>query len=361
MFQFDVDARRKGIGNMKGNMLAEIPEDSVMLWGAEMDYPTAPCVRCALTAFAENGLYGFTLSSDEYTGAIRRWMQKMRKAEIEEDWVIPTMGTVYSLCTAVRAFTKKGDGIIIQSPSYYRFDRAIERNERTVVYNPLICEDGCYSLDFDDLEMKMSQPRNRLMILVNPHNPTGKVFSEADLLRIRDIAKRNNVIVFSDEIFAETAQPGFETRPYAVMDEQGITSFSLGKSFNFTGVSQANLLIPNKDLREAYIAQRNREHYGSIDPFFYNAVLAAYSEDGAAWIHAMNAHTKENYELIRDTFAEEMPLLSISPLEGTFVAWIDCRKLGMNDDSLQYFFKNAAKIYADPGYEYGEGGSGRVR
>ena len=356
MFSFENNVCREGTGNMKGAMEKRLPEGSVSLWGAEMDYPTAPCVCKALADFAENGIYGFTLSSEIYTDIICKWMARMRRADVDPGWIVPVMGTVYSLCTALRAFTEEGDGVIIQSPSYFRFGSAVERNRRTLVTNPMTEEKGIYHLDFVDLETKMADPHNKLMILVNPHNPTGRVFTEAEMSRIGELADRYGVVVFCDEIFAETAQPGHGFRPYACLNGKGITCFSLGKSFNFTGVSQANLLIPDPALREQYILQRDRDHYGSIDPFFYNAVLAAYSEDGAAWLRAMNAHTAENHALIAETLRREMPLLSLSPLEGTFVAWLDCRRLGLDDDALQRFFEEEALLFADPGAEYGASG-----
>lgn len=226
-----------------------------MLWGAEMDYATAPCVRNALAKFAENGIYGFTVPTPAYKKAICEWMQFARNAEIHPDWIVPVMGTVFALSTAVRAFTDEGDGVIIQSPSYYRFDIAVERNELPLILILLLENHGIYQLDFADLEEKMADPRNRLLILVNPHNPTGRVFKESELLRIAELAKQYGVVVFCDEIFAETVQPGHEFRPGAYLSDQLITCFSLGKSFNFTGVSQANLLISDAGLRERYICK----------------------------------------------------------------------------------------------------------
>lgn len=352
---FDKSVCREGNGNMKGAFAETVPAESVVLWGAEMDYATAPCVRNALAKFAENGIYGFTVPTPAYKKAICEWMQFARNTEIHPDWIVPVMGTVFALSTAVRAFTDEGDGVIIQSPSYYRFDIAVERNERRLILNPLLENHGIYQLDFVDLEEKMADPRNRLLILVNPHNPTGRVFKESELLRIAGLAKQYGVVVFCDEIFAETVQPGHEFRPGAYLSDQLITCFSLGKSFNFTGVSQANLLISDAGLRERYIFQRDRDHFGSIDPFFYNAVLAAYSSEGKAWLDAMNAHTAENYAVLQRAI-RKMPRLSVSPLEGTYVAWLDCRRLGFDSEALQHFFEHDAGIIADPGAEYGAAG-----
>lgn len=359
---FNIPVDRSGIGNMKGAMTDIAPHGSVMLSGAEMDYATAPVIRSALVGFAQRGLYGFTLPDGPYLGSVCTWMKRVRGMDaICADMIVPTMGTTFALSTAVRAFTAPGDGVIIQHPSYYRFDQAILRNGRRVVSNLLIESGGVYSLDLADLEAKMADPQNRLLVLCNPHNPTGRVFGEEDLEAVARMAKRYDVVVFSDEIFAETVNSAHPVIPYVSIDpEYGITSTSLGKAFNFTGVNQANLIIPNAALREHYVTQRDRDHFGSIDPFFYTALRAAYTEEGHQWLSEMNRHTCRNYELIRLILAKKMPLLSASPLEATYVAWIDCRKLRMDDRALQAFWEEAG-ILIDPGDEYGPGGSGFVR
>ena len=336
--------------------------DVLVLAGAEMDYPTAPVIRDRLADFSQRGLYGYTLSDATYRNAICNWMQHMRSWEIQPEMIVPTMGTVFALCTAVRAYTEPGDGVIIQHPSYYRFDVAIAKNGRRVVSNPMMEEGGKYRLDLEDLAVKMADPANKLMVLCNPHNPTGKVFAAEDLSAIAALARKHHVIVFSDEIFAESAPPESPMTPYAKLDsEWGITSTSLGKTFNFTGVNQANLVIPCQELRERYMKQRNQDHFGSIDPFFYTALLAAYTPEGATWVKEMNEHTRENYRILQEGLRESALDLTMSPMEGTYVVWIDCRRLHMGDKELIQFFREQLHVIVDPGYEYGPGGSGFIR
>lgn len=357
-FDFDTLVNRSGIGNMKGGF--DCPKDTVLLSGAEMDFATAPVIIRALSEFAARGLYGFTLADADYRASICWWMAAMRGFDVQSDWIVPTMGTIFGLSTALRSFTQPGDGVIIQHPSYYRFDRAILRNGRRVVSNPMKNIGGVYEIDFDDLEEKMRDPRNRMLLLCNPHNPTGKVFSQSDLHQIAALAARYDVIVFSDEIFAETAQEGHSCLPYAKVDpERGISSTSLGKAFNFTGVNHANLIIPSENLRARYRAQQDIDHFGSIDPFFYNALRAAYSSEGAAWIGALNAHLKKIDMLMREALSGT--LLALSPVEGGFVSWLDCRALSLSDEALDKFILEQAHILADPGWEYGPGGSGFIR
>ncbi len=361
-YDFDTPASRAGNGNMKGGMAHGLPQGAVMLAGAEMDYPTAPCIRQAVADFAQNGLYGFTLPDAAYRQSIVDWARMARNWTITPDQILPTAGTIFGLSTAVRTFTDPADAVIIQHPSYYRFDRAILRNGRQVISNPMIEENGVYRIDFEDLEAKIRTNDVNLMVLCNPHNPTAKVFDRSVLQRIAALTEKYEFVVFSDEIFAETAQPGFEVTPYASVDPVwGITSTSLGKTFNFTGVNQANLVIPNPALREKYRTQQDVDHFGSIDPFFYNALRAAYTPEGLDWVQQMNAHTLANYELLRAALAERMPRLSLPPLEGSFVVWMDCRRLGLSNGELTAFLEQEALLFADPGEEYGPGGSGFVR
>lgn len=360
-YDFDTWASHENNGNMKGMWAKDFPQGVLMLSGAEMDYGLPPFITDALADFAKNGLFGFTLPDREYKKSICQWMKLTRNADADPDHIVATLGTTFGLSTAIRAFTEEGDGVIIQHPSYGRFDRAMVRNSRKVVSNPLKEDNGVYSLDFEDLEAKMAQPENKMLVLVNPHNPTGRVFTRGELEKVAQLANRYNVVVFSDEIFAETTQ-GDTVVMYAEVDPvMGVSCTSLGKTFNLTGVNQANLIIPNEALREKYSKQKDIDHFGSIDPFFYTLLRAAYTEEGREWVKQMNAHTLENYNMLKNAIDTEMPLLNVSPLEATFVAWIDCRKLGLTDHEIEKFFVNEAFIRADWGEEYGPGGNGFVR
>lgn len=359
-YNFDKWASHIDNGNMKGSWGADIPQGGVMLSGAEMDYPLPEFITEAISDFARNGLYGFTLPDKDYKTSICSWMKLTRSWDVNPDHIVATLGTTFGLSTAIRAFTDVGDGVIIQHPSYGRFDRAVVRNSRKVISNPLIENNGVYFLDFADLEEKMAMPENKMLILVNPHNPTGKIFTESDLKKIAEMAVKYNVVVYSDEIFAETTQ-GMRVVPYAEIDPvMGISSTSLGKTFNLTGVNQANLVIPSDELREKYSKQKDIDHFGSIDPFFYTILKAAYTQQGREWVQQMNAHTKEMYSLLTEAL-KEMPLITASPLEATFVAWLDCRRLGLTDKEIEHFFTEEALVWADWGEEYGPGGNGFVR
>lgn len=361
-FNFENLVNRSEIGNMKNTLSNHASKNCLILGGAEMDYPTAPVIRKALSEFAQRGLYGFTLPDEVYYNAICTWMKKVREIILSPDEIVVTHGTIFGLATAMRAFTNEGDGVIVQHPAYYRYDAIIKKNKRQVISNPLKEENGQYTMDFSDLENKMMNPNNKLLILCNPHNPTSTVFDKNTLKKISALSQKYDVIVFSDEIFAEITFNDHNVVSYAKIDPQNsIISTSLGKVFNLTGVNHANLIIKNHILREKYLEQRNIDHFGSIDPFFYAAVIAGYSKEGYGWIKEMKTHTLYNYKLLKERFNSQMPILSISPLEGTYVAWIDCRKLGMDDESLIDFFENHVHTIVDPGIDYGYGGSGYIR
>jgi len=360
-YDFETPVNRSGIGSMKDVLREETGTDPVVLAGAEMDFATAPVISRALAAFAERGIYGYTLPDTAYRSTICAWMKEVRHTEILPEEIVPTLGTIYAMCTAVRAFVREGEGVIVQHPSYYRYDVNIQNNGRRVVSNPMTETNGTYTIDFQGLEKQMADPDNKMMILCNPHNPTGKVFARQDLERIAKLAAAYDVLIFSDEIFAETCYGTHEAGLYAALDpKHGITCTSLGKAFNFTGVNQANVIIRDEGLREAYIRQRNIDHFGSIEPFFYAAVMAGYSREGLDWIEAAKKHIYRQYETIRKRLEEKMPMLSISPLEGGYIAWMDFRALRLSDEELAGMLSEAG-IVADPGIEYNPGGSGFMR
>ena len=228
---------------MKGSFQPETAcgKAPLILAGAEMDFPTAPVIRAALSRFAANGIYGFTLPDDAYLNAVCFWLKTYRGWDVSPDSIVPTLGTVYALSTAVRAFTSPGDGVIILFPSYYRHDRAVLRNGRRVVPCQLQESDGRYTLNADALAEAMRKPENRLLVLCHPHNPTGHVFTEAELQTLAGLARETGTIVFSDEIFADITAPGHPALPFSTfLPELTMACVSLGKTFNFTGVNQAN-------------------------------------------------------------------------------------------------------------------------
>jgi cystathionine beta-lyase len=327
--------------------------------GAEMDFKTAPVIVEAVTEFASRGIYGFTLPDKQFIKAIQWWMKNVRELDVDREEIIPTLGTIFSVGTTVKAFTNEGDGVILMPPIYYRYKPRIVTNGRIPVYAPLKEKNGVYSIDFKLLELKMAEPQNKLLVLCNPHNPTGKVFEKDELQKIKTLAHKYNVLVFSDEIFGALGFDGRQAIPYVKIDpENGITCTSLGKVFNLTGINHANLIIKNKKIREAFKSQKTVDHFGSIDPFFYSALIAGYSKKGLSWVREMKNYVWQNYVYIKQFLKNNLPDICISPLEGGFTVWLDFRKMKLDEKELKSFLEDEALMIIDHGEEYGEEGIG---
>lgn len=261
-----------------------------------------------------------------------------------------------SVAAAIRMTTQLGEGIIVQPPVYYRYAQAADRIGRKTIYNPLKMVGGRYEMDFENLEHCMEDSKNRLMILCNPHNPIGQVWSPDHLAKVARLARRYGVTVFSDEIFLpKQCITGILSSHIAKRQTPGnmrLFPLLLGKAFSLTGVNYANLIIPDKTLREAFIAQRNADHYGSIEPLIHAALLSAYTNEGARWVKEMNDYVLENIRLVRRFFSEHLPQVRAFESEGAFVLWIDWRGLGLTAESLHVFLEEQALFLTDRGEEY---------
>ena len=348
---------RAGLGSLQLAITPEpIREAGIPSFGgAEFDFKTAPCIREALAGYAEGGYYGFTLSDDEYLGRIEWWMANARGWEVDGSWVVPALGTIFSVATCLRMLVGPDDAMIVQPPVYYRYEQAATRLGLRCVHNPLIYEDGRYTMDFDGLERLMADPRNTLLVICNPANPVGRVWTAAELGRVAELSARYGTVVVSDEIFAEVALGGHRTTPYASIPAgrgRAIALTSIGKAFGCTGFNFANAIIPDDDLRERFEAQRTRDHFGSIDPFGRQALVAAYTPEGLAWQRSTLPHFEANRKIVADA-VEGAGLGRVAPTEGTFVAWVEWTGLSLEGEELNGFLETEALLEVEPGLEYG--------
>jgi cystathionine beta-lyase len=357
-FDFDTIVNRAGIGNLKDHLVPQPVQDAgyMSFVGAEFEFRTAPCLIDAVVKAAENGLFGFTIANRRYLEAVQWWLETVRGYIVDKDWIIPTHGTIFSVATTIRLLTERGDGVIIPIPGYNRYEQAVKRLSRVPVFTELRLDDkGCYQLDFDDIEHKMSQKNNKLFILCNPNNPTGNIWGEEDLSALARLSEKYEVAVFSDEIFAEIC---FESRaviPYTKIAGQGglaITCTSLGKAFGLTGVNHANVIIENEKLRSEFYEQRNADHYGSIDPMLHAALLGAYTPEGADWLKQMKDYVWENILFVEEFCREYIPVIKPYHPQGTYVMWMDFRELGLKHECLEKFLIEKAMFSADSGRDY---------
>lgn len=362
---FDVRVDRTGMSTVKQSLTPPSVQSSgiISLWGAEFEFPTAPFVIDAVVEWARKGLYAYTVENEEFCTLVCSWMQRVRRWTIQPDWIVPVYGITASLATAMRAFTEEGDGIIGLDPCYHMYWNAVELSGRRKISSRMLFDGEAYTVNWADLEEKMSCPENKLMVVCNPHNPTGKVFTLQELERIAALAERYDVLLFSDEIFAECVYAGAEMHTFGQLHSSAkvITATSLGKWLSFTGTNQANLIIPDERVRSLFTAQRDREFYGSMNPMMLPAYRAAYTPQGAAWVRDMMAYIEENYRLTDAFFKEYLPAFRAIRPEGTFVLWVDASRFCADAEKLDAFLTEKAHFHVDPGVQYsGEPGFFRM-
>lgn len=323
--------------------------------GAEFEFPTCPALIRSVQEAAAKGLFGYALPRAAYLDAVEWWMQTVRGYKIDPEWVVTTHGTIFALATTIRMQTEPGDNIIILTPTYNRYEQAATRLGRGTVRVAFLLRDGRYTLDWPALEAAMSAPENKVLVLCNPNNPTGHILSREELMRIAALSARYGVTVFSDEIFADVVFGDTPVTAYtsvAGKDALAITCTSMGKTFSLTGVNHANVIIENVALREKYIAQRNADHYGSIDPMHAAALMGAYSPEGFTWLQEMKNYVWENVCLVEEFMKKNLPAVKVTRPEGTFVIWVDYSALGMDAGALEQLLVRQGCFAGDTGDEY---------
>lgn len=349
---------RTGTGSLQVSLTPEPvrARGYASLGGAELDFKVAPCVRRALASYAEGGYYGFALPDEEYRGRVEWWMAHARDWEMDGSWVVPTLGTIFSVATCLRMLVGPGQAMIVQPPVYYRYEQAARRMGLATVHNPLVVRDGRYEMDYDGLERLMADPANTLLVICNPANPVGRVWEEGELRRVAELSARYGTTVVSDEIFAEVTFGGRRCVPYASIPEgraRAITLTSIGKTFSCTGLNFANAIVPDEALRERFATQRTRDHFGSMDPFGRVALMAAYTPEGLAWQRGTLPYIAENRRIVADAI-EGAGLGRVWPTEGTFVSWVEWTGLDLAGDELTDYLAREALLVVEGGLEYGE-------
>ncbi len=357
-FDFTVRVSREGAGTLKGAFTPDAVRDAglVTFWGAEFEFPTCPAFSRGVRKCAERGLYAFTLQTEDYNRHVAWWMKNMRNMSVENEWIVPVHGTIFGLASAIRIFLlPEKKRLLVIHPGYNRYAQAAARMGLESVASCMVFRDGTYSIDWQDLERKMADPRNGLLVFSNPNNPTGRILRRDELEKIALLSNTYHVPVFCDEIFAEVTR-GETVTSYATIPEgqaYAITATSLGKCMSLTGVNHANLLIPSPSLRDTYIRQKYADHYGSIDPMLYAGLLEAYSEEGADFVRALNRVIDQNTAYFEKQLPESIPGARVIHPEGTFVIFVDYSPLGLEDDVLAEKLQDRCLFYGDDGGDYG--------
>lgn len=363
---FDEIIDRRNTSCLKHDFAVErgYPADILPFWVADMDFRAPAPVIDALKARAEHGIFGYTQVKDDYFAVLQNWFRTRHDWTVERRELILTPGVVFAIATAIRAFTKKGDAVLIQQPVYYPFANMIRQNERVIVDNPLRLIEGRYEIDFADFEQKIIEHRVKLFILCSPHNPVGRVWTRAELEQIAAVCLRHNVIVVADEIHEEFVRPGFRHIPFASLSEEAaattITCTSPSKTFNLAGLQISNIFIRNAQLRRRFKEELSRTGYDEPNTLGLTGAKAAY-EHGAEWLTQLLAYIEENYARTKSFLAAHLPKVQIIEPEGTYLLWLDFRAYGLSDEALNEKIIREARLWLDDGPIFGAGGSGFQR
>lgn len=363
---FDTVPNRRGTNCFKYDFAREMgmPEDVLPLWVADMDFPTAPAVLERLHALAEHGIFGYTGVKDAYFSAVHNWYAQRFGWETQRSWLVTTPGVVFAIAIAIRAFTQKGDAILIQQPVYYPFANKVTENDRQLVVNPLVLKNGRYEMDFADMERKIVDNRVKMLLLCSPHNPVGCVWTKEELLRVGEICQKHGVLVVSDEIHADFTYAGHTHHVFASVKSEfadfTITCTAPSKTFNLAGLQNSNIFIPNRQLRHAYKKELSACGCGGTNCMGMAACQAAY-EAGADWLEQLKQYLAGNLAYIRQFLREKLPEIALIEPEGTYLVWLDLRKLGLTEQQQRQLIVQDAKLWLDTGTLFGQGGDGFER
>lgn len=361
-YDFDTIIPRRGTNSYKWDTLEE--EDTLPMWVADMDFCTAPAIVEALQKRVAHGIFGYTKVPEAYYNAVVRWFDNRHHWLIDPQWIIYTSGVVPALSAVIKALTVPGEKVIVQSPVYNCFYSSIRNNGCELSANNLIYRNGRYTIDFEDLEAKAADPKAKILLLCNPHNPVGRVWTPEELRRIGNICLCNDVFVVADEIHCELTYAGHDYTPFASLSKRfrqnSVTCVSPSKAFNLAGLQIANIIAADEEVRHRIDRAININEVCDVNPFGVIATIAAYNESGE-WLDALRKYLQENYEYLRHFFEERLPQYPVLPLEGTYLSWIDCRASGIGSDAIALHLQKEQKLMVNSGTMYGLGGEGFIR
>lgn len=358
-YDFDSTIDRRDTNSLKYDFAVErgCPADVLPLWVADMDFRTAQPVLDALHAAVDHGIFGYSDVKEEYYRAVSAWFKKYFNWETKSEWLIKTPGVVFALAMAIRALTEPGEGVLIQTPVYYPFYSVIRDNNRKLVENELLYQNGQYEIDFDDLETKIRSENVKLLILCSPHNPVGRVWTKAELQKIGAICEAYGVIVVSDEIHCDFA---FSEHPHTVftkacpsLEQQSIVCTAPSKTFNLAGLQVSNIWIPNVNIRRKVQKEIDRSGYSQLNSLGLVAAKVAY-ESGEEWLLQCKNYLRENLDFLRAFLQDKLPEIKLVEPDGTYFAWLDCSGLGLGRTELNDLVVNKAKLWLDAGHIFGE-------
>ena len=365
-YDFDKVVDRHGTNCLKYDFAIERgkPADILPLWVADMDFQTAPAILERLEETVKHGIFGYSDGKEGYFAAVQNWYRERFGWETKPEWLVKTPGVVFALAAAVRAYTKEGDGVLLQQPVYYPFSEVITDNGRKIVNSPLKITDGYYTMDLDALETKIVENKVKLFLLCSPHNPVGRVWSEEELRRVGEICLRHGVLVVSDEIHSDFTYGENIHHVFASLDEKyaaiTTTCTAPSKTFNIAGLQISNIWISNPELRARFRAEVTAAGYSQVNLMGLVACQAAY-ETGEEWLKELKIYLEGNLDYVRTFLKENLPEIKLTEPEGTYLLWLDFKSLGMKEEQLKDLVENKAKLWLDSGAMFGPDGEGFER
>lgn len=361
-YNFDELTKRRGTGCVKWD---EAPSSDVIpMWVADMDFAVAPAIQEAIRKRAEHPVFGYTYVQDDYYEAIISWFQRRHQWTLSREHILYTTGVVPAMSVAIKALTLPGEKVLILSPDYNCFFSSVKNNGCEVAESVLQMNrssQGRFEVDWEDFEAKCADEKCTVFLLCNPHNPTGRVWMREELQRMSDICHRHQVRIVSDEIHGELIMPGYQFCPMGTVDESAIVLNSPSKSFNIAGLQTANIICTDTATRRRIERVININEVCDLNPFGPVALIAAYNES-EEWLDELNQYIWGNYTALCDFVAKHIPQWKVMPIEGTYLAWVDCS--GCCDDMAAYCDRllQGAKVWLNPGTMYGpQSGQGYLR
>lgn len=364
-YDFSRPTERRGTDSYKWDSVPEA--DIIPLWVADMDFETFPAITEALQRRVAHGIFGYTRVPEAYYEAVCNWFGKCHGWHINREDIIYTSGVVPAVSAVIKALTLPGDQVIVQGPVYNCFFSSIRNNGCEMVSNSLIYnkEELRYEIDFDDLERKLAHERARLMLICNPHNPGGRVWTRDELTRVAELCRKYGVRVVSDEIHCELTLYDNEYVPFGSLPDElshgSITCCSPSKAFNTAGLQIANIVCRDAEVRNRIDRAININEVCDVNPFGVIALQAAYSDEGYEWLTQLRAYISSNYDLLRERFARELPKCKVMRMEGTYLAWIDCSQLHIPSDEIEEMLMHENKVWVNAGSMYGTEGAAFIR
>ena len=364
-YNFHEKLDRYNTASVKWEMTKEVfgEKEILPMWVADMDFQPPKEVTDALKNRVEHGIYGYTFTPPSATEAVQSWLKKRHDWEVDSSSVIYSPGVVPSIGIAVNALTEPGDKVLMQSPVYPPFFNMVKNNDRVVVNSPLLLKEDRFEIDFADFEEKLKEGI-KLFILCNPHNPGGRVWTEEELRKMADLCIKYDCLILSDEIHSDLIYSPNVHVPMVKLDQKYedyiVTCIAPSKTFNIAGLQASAVIIPNEKLRVAFQKVQGRQGFHALNTFGVIGLEAAYRH-GEEWLEQLLVYLSENVELSIKFIEEHIPNLSVMRPDGTYLLWIDCRKLGLSDAEIKEALLKKGRLGLEPGPKYGQGGEGFVR